>query len=328
VQTVLTGSYESNILGLLASFGRPFFFELILYYYMHKLLPSRLNRYTLIALAFIYSVWYNLRKTELYATNYHLWMNVFINVFTFSILLFMFQGKFWRKFIIYKYFEIIHLMCETMAFVPFFLYYDSLGYRNKWSELTNVIKSDDILSLIYMIAIVVLFLILGFLSSRIWRRLSMQKFHPFYLLFIALLTGQMYSLSNVVHPGMGDWYFGIACMFVADVELAYRILAVFGVAVSLISSVALFFCILFYDKRISVEKRLQESRRVMKLAQARYEDIESQSEELTKIRHDFNNQLASITQLIRFGEEGAARELLDSLGAEIDNTEQNREFHD
>lgn len=301
---------------------------MILYYFMYKLLPSRFNRYTLVAVAFIYSLWYNLRKTELYGTSYHLWMNVFINVFTFAILLFVFQGRFWKKIIIYKYFEIIRFMCETMAFVPLFLYYDYLGYRSKWPELMNVIKSDEILSLIYMIANVALFLIIGFLSSCIWCRLSMQRFHPFYLLFIALPTGQMYSLSNVLHPGMGDLYFGIACMFVADVELSYRILAVFGAATSLISSIALFFCILSYDKRVSVEKQLQESRRMMELAQARYEDIECQSEKLSKIRHDFNNQLASITQLIRFGEEGPARELLDSLGAEIDNIELNREFHD
>jgi hypothetical protein len=321
METVLMGFYESGILGLLASFGRPFLWELILYYFMYKLLPSRFNGYTLVAVAVIYSLWYNLRKTELYGTSYHLWMNVFINVFTFVILLFVFQGMFWKRFMIYKYFEIICMMCETMAFTPFFLYYDFLGYCSEWSELTNKVKSDEILNLIYTIALAVLLLLLGFLSSSIWRRLSMRKFQPFYLLFLLLPTGQMYSLANVMHPGMRDWYLGIVCMFVSDVEQAYRILALFGAAVSLISSVALFFCILFYDNRISVEKRLQESRRIMELAQARYEDIESQSEKLTKIRHDFNNQLASITQLIHFGEEGLAQELLNSLGEEIDNTE-------
>lgn len=321
---VLADFYKSGIVGLLASFCRPFFFELLLYYFMYKLLPSRFNRYTLVAAALIYALWYNLRKPELYGTNYHLWMNIFINGFTFFILIFVFQGRFWKRFIVYKYFEIVRFMCENMAFVPFFLYYNSLGYHDKLSELMDAIKAGGLPSLIYMIANVVLYFIIGSLSGSIWRRISMEKFHPFYLIFILLPEGQRYSLSNVLHPGMGDWYLGIACMFSSNLELSYRILAIFGAIAGLISSIALFFGILSYDKKLSVEKQLKESRRRMELAQAHYEELESQSEKLSKIRHDFNNQLASITQLIRFGEEGQAKELRDSLGAEIDNTEQKK----
>jgi sensor histidine kinase regulating citrate/malate metabolism len=55
----------------------------------------------------------------------------------------------------------------------------------------------------------------------------------------------------------------------------------------------------------------------MELEQARYGEVEKRSEELAKIRHDFNNQLASIIQLVRTGEDGAAQEMISALTNEI-----------
>ena len=287
----------------MGAFGRPFFAAFIGYYFMRKLLPHRFNLFALILISIVFALWANLRSPELYGTDYHLWMNMFINALTFSVLIFLFKGKFWKRFIVYWYFEIIHLMCETIAFVPVLLYYDG--------------EPDARMEIFYMLAIVFLYLLLGSLSVKIWRRLLLLKFHPFYLLFIALPIGQMYALSNVMHPGMGDWFFGIAFMITGDAEMSYGILSLFGVSVSLVAFVTLFCYILSHEKRAAVEAELQEIKRVMALEQSHYLEIELQSEEMAKIRHDFNNQLASIIRLARTGDDDVAREMINDLSKAI-----------
>jgi hypothetical protein len=119
---------------------------------------------------------------------------------------------------------------------------------------------------------------------------------------------------------MGDLFFGILINFVHDVETVYSILSLFGIALGLISGAAILFYILSYDKKAAIEAELTEAKRVMELEQARYIEVERQSEELAKLRHDFNNQLSSITHLVRAGESAAAREIISALTNEINRT--------
>jgi len=317
VYAVLVELFDTDLIDLLLFFSRPFFAIFLGYFFMCKLIPNRLKMYQLIIISVLYALWFNLRIPALYGTSYHLWMNVFVNALTFAILIFLFQGRFWKRFIVYWYFQIIQLMCETISFVPVFTYYSFSENPGSWSGIVSRTESIVVLRLIYTLVVILLFLFLGYLSLIIWRRLLLRRFHPFYLLFIALPIGQMYSLSNVVNPGMGDWFFGITFMIVADAELSYSILSVLGAAVCLFASIALFGYILSHDKRAGIEAEIKEIRRAMDLEQSRYREIEQQSEEVAKLRHDFNNQLASILQLMRAGEDEAAREMIDALSKEI-----------
>ena len=149
----------------------------------------------------------------------------------------------------------------------------------------------------------------------------MQKFHPFYMLFFALPMGQVYSLANVIHPNMGDWFFGILYGFVADVQTAYIILSLFGLSISLIASIAVFIYIFTHDKRAAIEAELHETKRVMELEQARHSETEKRREELEKVRHDFNNQLASVIQLVRVGEDSTAQGIISALTNEINRAQ-------
>jgi len=51
------------------------------------------------------------------------------------------------------------------------------------------------------------------------------------------------------------------------------------------------------------------------------QELEKRSEELAKIRHDFNNQFASVAQLVRSGERNSAQELVEALSKEINDTQ-------
>jgi hypothetical protein len=172
-----------------------------------------------------------------------------------------------------------------------------------------------------MVTYISFFLLLGFLSLIIWRGILMRKFHPFYLLFFALPMGQIYSLSRVIHPNMGDLFFGILSIFVDDVTAAYNILSLFGITISLVASAAILYYVLSQDKRTAIDAELKETKRVMELEQARYCEMERRSEELAKIRHDFNNQLASIVQLVNAGEDSTAKEIISALMNEINRAQ-------
>jgi sensor histidine kinase regulating citrate/malate metabolism len=120
---------------------------------------------------------------------------------------------------------------------------------------------------------------------------------------------------------MGDWFLGILINFVEDAQQAYDILALCGIIVSILAGMAILFYIRSHDKRTVVETELQETKREMELKQTRYGEIEKRSEELAKIRHDFNNQLAAVIHLVRFGENETAHEIISALENEINQTE-------
>lgn len=312
---------ERGAPSLLVSFGRPFFSVMTGYYFMCKLLPNRLNICKLISLSLVYALWFNLRTPALLGTGYHLWMTIFINVWTPFILIFLFKGRFWRRVIVYWYFDIIKAICEAIALVPFLLYHAHRGFRGEWAGIVSSVELSAMPNLFYTLVFLSLFLLFGFLSLKIWHKLLLHKFQPFYLLFILLPLGQMYSLALVIHPNMGNPLFGIALNFASDVDTLYYIFSLFGISLSLVADVAILYYLFSYSKRAVIEAELRETKRIMELEQSQYRELEQSREELEKIRHDFSNQLASITRLIRSGEDGPARELLDSLGKEINKAE-------
>lgn len=318
---VLTNLLENGVPNLLVSFGVYFFSVMMVYYFMCKLLPNRLNAFALAGISLVYAVWSNLRSPALYGTPYHFWMTIFINLWTAVILIFFYKGKFWRRAIVYWYFDIIKTMCQAIAYVPILLYYANQGFRGGWDSIVSSVESNTVLRLFYLFTFLTLFVLLGFLSLKIWHRLLLQKPRLFYILFIALPMGQMYALAHVMHPNMGDLIFGILIMFDTAPEIIYHILALFGISIGLVATVAILYYVLSYNKREAIDAELRETKRIMEREQVHYTELEQRSEELAKIRHDFNNQLASVTRLVRSGDRASAQELVLALSQEINHKE-------
>jgi len=174
---------------------------------------------------------------------------------------------------------------------------------------------------VHMSAYIPLFLLLGFLSLSVWRKILMHKFDPFYILFFVLPIGQIYSLSNVIHPNMGDWIFGVVHGFIGDINTSYNVMSVLGLSVSVAASIAILVYILFYDKRVAVEAELHEAKHIMELEQAEHNETKERREEMEKIRHDFNNQLASIIQLVRIGDDKTAQGIISALSNELNKSQ-------
>ena len=321
VEAVLANLYEKGLPWLLISFAEPFFGAFLVYYFMRRLLPNRLNVRAIVVLALFHSLLFNLRNPELLKTNHHLLINAITNGLTLSTVIFFFKGKLWKRAIVWWYFDLIKTMFQAISYLPF-LYHANRSDNGDWFyALRASVDSDATSKFLYTLVFVAFSLLLGFLSLAMWRRILMRKFHLFYLFFIALPMGQRYSLANTIHPGMGDWFFGILINFVDDAATAYGILSLFGIIICIAADIAIFQYILSHDKRAAIEAELQETRRAMELEKIRYGELERQNEELAKIRHDFNTQLAAVIWLACVGEENTAREMISALTGEVSQTE-------
>ncbi|MDL2293940.1 hypothetical protein LJC60_04830 [Ruminococcaceae bacterium OttesenSCG-928-D13] len=320
-----TNLYEAGPLAIFLSFFEPFIMTFLVYWFMRELLPNRFNIYLLVAISLIYAVWFNLREPKLLGTRYHLLMNIFVNVLTYFIFIFLFKGKFWKRVLVWWYFDTIKMMCQTVSFVPFLLYHTGQGYRDGWPEATSYVESDALLKMLYLMVFLSLFLLLGSLSQKIWRGLLLQKFQPFYLLYLILPLGLKYSLAQVVRPNMGDVFFMLISRFIDDAATAYLVLSLLGIVACLVADAVILYYVFSHEKRAVIEAELQVSRREMELEQARFREVEEKGEELAKIRHDLNNQLMSVIQLARVGENAAAREMIDALAEEINQGGRSKE---
>ena len=321
--SIISYLLEMDLPLLFAVFGKYFFSTFFVYFFMYKLLPNRLNIYTLILLSLIPSLWsclnwgsYFFGASDIFGSTIHFWMNMFINTWTYFVLIFLYRGKLWKKIIVWWYFDVIKTLCEVVAYVPVLLYNISRGINVDWAWTVSSVESNVLLKLLHLSVMFPLFILLGYLSLTIWRRILMRSFQPFYLFLMVLPMGVKYSFSNVFHPGLGDWFLAILINF-TDLKTSYYILSLLGILICLVASIAILYYILSYDKRTAVEADLLESKREMELKQARYFELERRSEELAKIRHDFNNQLASIIELVKVGEDGTAQRIISTLSREI-----------
>jgi hypothetical protein len=318
VDTIVASLLEQGAWSLLLTFAIHFFPAFIVYYFMHRVLPSRLNSPALAAMALVYAMWCMLRGGPgLLGTRYHFWMNMFINAWTIFVIVFLFQGKFWKKLITWWYIDVVKSLSRAAAYVPILSWSAFRGFRGEWSEMVLSVESDIALRLLFALVYFALYALFGFLSITVWRRLLLKKFEPFHLLFVALPMALKYTLSHVFQPSMGDWFFGIIYSFVPDISAAYAILSLLAIALGLAAGAATLYYVLSYDRRAAIEAELRDAKRTMELKQARRAEVERRGEELARLRHDFNNQLASIVQLARAGEDGTAQEIISALSNEI-----------
>ena len=303
----------------LTAFVPPFVSTVISLHLIAKLLPNRLNRWVIVVIAGVYGLWFVLRDYTQglqYGTQFHFWMNLFINGWTLFVFIVFFKGSLWRRLIIYWFYEILYIMCQTLAFMPIFLFYSRRGYGASWGDMLGMF--DTLLWFVYIVVVFVLFGLLGHWSVTIWRRLLLRRFSLFYVLFIALPVGQMYSLTHVVHPSMGDVFFGIAFFFTGQAEAAYFALSILGALISLAAFGLLFFYIVKHEQSAGIEAELTQINRAMELEQAHYAQIQQRSEETAKISHDFNIQLTSIHYLLRTGEKETAQQMIAALLEEME----------
>ena len=89
------------------------------------------------------------------------------------------------------------------------------------------------------------------------------------------------------------------------------------------AGIALLHYVVSLENKAALEEELRSTRHAMELEQIHYKSVEERREELARIRHDFNNQLAAIGYLIRMEETADAEKMIRQLSEDIEDTREN-----
>ena len=136
------------------------------------------------------------------------------------------------------------------------------------------------------------------------KAMELKAFSRLYIsafLFPLSLMGIIYS--SVIPSG--SWFF------------------LFSILLGCSALTALMYLLVSLEKKQELEVLLQKTQYALELEQAYYRSVEEQREKLSHIRHDFKNQLASISALLQHGEEQEAQTMIHSVNRLIDDTKEN-----
>lgn len=261
----------------------------VLMYFLSRILPCRLATWQLIFPAFIMTVIMSILQLLEDSVHAPIVTTLYI-VALISMPHIIYSGKLMKRLIVFFVFFLLLFLSELIVVLPAFI----------------IVGTDWLDNLLYPVSLflfgitVLLYIPLGFLVLRIFRRIKIQRFQPFYLLIIILPISHLTIMAYHLNPIRTE-------------------IVLFFIAANLISAIVLLRYILSHEKNEQLESELNETRRQVELEQARHKELEIRQDEMAKIRHDFNNQLAAIVQLVRMGEDKAAQEVLDALADEIDH---------
>lgn len=83
--------------------------------------------------------------------------------------------------------------------------------------------------------------------------------------------------------------------------------------------VFLIIIILRQEEKERIKRELEAARRQAEMEKLYYEEMDKEREAMAKIRHDYNNLIASILGLIHIGREAEAETVLDELIEKMEN---------
>jgi signal transduction histidine kinase len=271
------------------------FGNLMLLIFIAQLLPCRYSIKKTYAFAPVFALismvkfLFDFPSTAFQATGY------LASVLMLIILAFLFQGAIWKKTAVFIYFAMLIMLADALAGTIASYSYGGFG----WLAVRDIYHTA-----IHTVLFTITVLLAGSASVLILRMIVLRKFQPFYFLFFILPLSQLLIIHSYVYS------FHIAIFFLS-------------VVLCVITDLVLLVYTISQEKKTALEEELREARHVMELEQSHYAAVEQHREELTKIRHDFNNQLSVISQLFQSGEGTTAHEMIAALTAEIIKTKEN-----
>lgn len=262
--------------------------------FMSILLPNSLNAFKIVA----YSVVIGLFPIARFLAEYFgfdtfmVAVSVLMIICIPALLILPFKGRLLNRVLVIVGLGVIQGFSELISmFATYRLYYNpdyALFTTASW--------------IIHSMISLTLFIFLGFLFVSIWKMIDMQKFQPFLLLLLIMPVSQLMLIFTHFTPSP-------------------YIVYILGVSIGLAGNLLLLVYVVNIGKKAEIENELRETRHAMALEQSHYRHVEERREELAKIRHDFNNQLAAIGRLLEAGED--TQRMVSSLAAEIMDTREN-----
>ncbi len=270
----------------------PFLVYLIHPVFMGMVIPSRLRRWWHVPALAAFVALFNIPKAlwGIYSPMADLFRLLTVPVLLVAVPLLCFEGPVWKRLMVNLLLFSGQIVGEGIAV---------------WVVTSPTqVRIDDLVvrslpdAILYTMIAIICNILFDALVVILARTLQGRKFSPVYLPVIGItvsLWGNFYVY--VSNAGALIW---CICM-----------------GLSAMAFVALLYYVTELERKQALEEELQDTRHRMALEQAHYRAVEDRQEALARIRHDFNNQLATIGQLIRQGEEEGAREMIDALAADI-----------
>lgn len=276
----------------------PFLVYLIHPIFMGMVIPSRLKRWWHIVLLAAFISLFNLPKAiwGIYSVPANVFRILSIPVLHIAVPLLFFEGPVWKR-----------LMTNLLMFTG-----QVVGEGVAvWTVTTPVnVRVENVVTQSFGDAVI--YAVVAMFCNALFNC----------LMVIFARSLQARGFSRVYIPTIFI-VFGLWGMFYAYISDANGLFCCICLVLAGGAGIALLHYVVSLENKAALEEELRDTRHRMALEQAHYKAVEVRQEELARIRHDFNNQLAAIGYLIRMEETSDAEKMIRQLSADIEDTREN-----
>lgn len=183
--------------------------------------------------------------------------------------------------------------------------YVALFINNSLFKANNAFHPDS--KEFFIVTTIALFsqIIITILIIFICKTISYKESPSSMLYFTLLPYIMLYLFATIFAP----FIFGGTALNSALISIC--------IMIALISCIILFYYILRHNEKKNIEKAYEELQKLYAMDLEYYRELESRHEELAKLRHDYQNQLATLYMLISSGKTEAAKEFTIALKTEL-----------
>jgi hypothetical protein len=212
-----------------------------------------------------------------------------------SIILYVFlvfKNKLWQKLLILVLFIVIIFFCELIILKIMALF----GVDFDVTFSTIEMAAMETLMICILLGTFGFFVMVW---NKVMYKQSIKKNTWIYLIFPFSQFLILSSLDQGVDLFYGNFW------------------ALLGISIGMIADLILFFILMEQSKKELLERSIEELTRQHELEDLHYRNMQLRHIEIEKIRHDFNNQLAAIHQLLEDNNYKLSEEVLSHLQQDI-----------
>ena len=254
-------------------------------------IPHKLNAIKIAAISLGVVAITMARLTFEIASSAYLIINLFLLLAALSVPAIFYKGKLIKRYLVFIFFLVIMGIADI---IPAVLIRDIYGS-------VDALRTELAPMVIFLLIGTATYVLLASLSVSVWKMIEVKKFKSYYIPLFTLPIGLLVAaVGQILYETIVIWAIGTFLV--------------------LISGVILLVYVVSLDKKAAIEEELNETRHRAELEQQHYRELELRQEELAKLRHDFNNQLTTISHLIRKKEENNAQDMIQALSKEIMGT--------
>ena len=246
--------------------------------------------YTIISGFFLLFKFYNFDNQVLLSMT-SLMVQLAFLVFT----LISFRDTLYKKLIVF----IVILLCSIMSELLCLLYLDSIA------TYTLALEPHSREFTIAILFILPLQFLLNLVFIFIWKYANSRKKNTLLLVFSILPMVQLLISAGIFAPALIEQdMLDNSLMFVCSL-------------IATLTIVILLCLLLRRQEKQSIQAAYQELQELYQMENEYYQALEFRHEELSKIRHDYNNHIATLYMLVSSNNLEAAKELINSMKQQI-----------